>query len=154
MFERCCWDTFNTDNKYHDRLVGGIRFISFPKPARQLEKAKRWIRLCGRPHNQLNESILNERGKAKHLYDCSKRFIDGTLSNRYPDPIPAVATSYYSVIPTQKPPTKRMHACTDTRNASCEEWPKCWMLDPMPCQDLQNLQLSLSVFNSFCHIIW
>lgn len=68
MVKRCCWGTCNTDNRYHDRLVGGIRFIPFPKPGRQLKKAKRWIRLCGRPHNQLNESILNERGKAKHLY--------------------------------------------------------------------------------------
>uniref|UniRef100_K1QZH1 THAP-type domain-containing protein n=1 Tax=Magallana gigas TaxID=29159 RepID=K1QZH1_MAGGI len=77
---------------------------------RQLEKAKRWIRLCGRPHNQLNESILNERGKAKHLYVCSKHFIDGTPTDRYPDPIAAVATSYDSVTTARKPPTKRVHA--------------------------------------------
>lgn len=39
---------------------------------------------------------------------------------RYPDPISAIATSYDSVTPARKPPTKRVHACTVTRNASCE----------------------------------
>lgn len=72
MVKRCCWGTCNTDSRYPDRLQGGIVFIPFPKPGRNLEKAKRWIRLCGRPHYQLNEDILKERGKAKHLYVCSK----------------------------------------------------------------------------------
>uniref|UniRef100_A0A8W8MDQ1 Uncharacterized protein n=1 Tax=Magallana gigas TaxID=29159 RepID=A0A8W8MDQ1_MAGGI len=39
---------------------------------------------------------------------------------RYPDPISAVATSYDSVTTARKPLTKRVHACTVTRNASCE----------------------------------
>uniref|UniRef100_A0A8W8IEJ9 THAP-type domain-containing protein n=1 Tax=Magallana gigas TaxID=29159 RepID=A0A8W8IEJ9_MAGGI len=80
MVKRCCWGTCNTDNRYPDRLVGGIRFIPFPKPGRQLEKANRWIRLCGRPHNQLNESILNERGKAKHLYVQSISLMEHQLT--------------------------------------------------------------------------
>lgn len=47
-------------------------------------------------------------------------FIDGAPTDRYPDPISAVATSYDSVTPAHKPPTKRVDACTVTRNASCE----------------------------------
>ncbi|XP_061190838.1 uncharacterized protein LOC133198954 [Saccostrea echinata] len=118
MVKRCSWGTCNTDSRYPDRLVGGIRFIPFPKPGRNLEKARRWIRLCGRPHNQLNEKILNERSKAKHLYVCSKHFVDGIPSERYPDPVSALATSCDSITPRRKLPTKRSHISFSNINAS------------------------------------
>ena len=72
MVERCCYGTCYSDTRYPERLKDGSTFFPFPQPGTNLEKFKRWIRLCGRPHEQLNLNILSDRPKAKHLYVCSK----------------------------------------------------------------------------------
>ena len=65
MVLRCAWGTCNADERYPERLNGG-RFILFPKPKTELEKCKRWIKNCGRPHEQLNLERVN-----KHKAVCS-----------------------------------------------------------------------------------
>ncbi|KAK2552032.1 hypothetical protein P5673_027054 [Acropora cervicornis] len=65
MVLRCAWGTCNADERYPKRLNGG-RFILFPKPKTELEKCKRWIKNCGRPHGQLNLERVN-----KHKAVCS-----------------------------------------------------------------------------------
>ncbi|KAG1666509.1 RING finger protein 150 [Nymphon striatum] len=47
----------------------GVEFIPFPKPKRNLETCKRWIKACGRPHEQLNISVDDGN---YHLYVCTK----------------------------------------------------------------------------------
>ncbi|XP_052252984.1 uncharacterized protein LOC127859521 [Dreissena polymorpha] len=100
MVKRCCYGTCNSDTRYPERLIDGTTFIPFPKPGTSLEKCKRWIRLCGRPHEQLNLEILSDRPKAKHVYVCSKHF-----DKENPDPRPA--TSYEMLTPVRPPPKIR-----------------------------------------------
>ncbi|CAG2257337.1 unnamed protein product [Mytilus edulis] len=119
MVKRCCWGTCNTDSRYPDRLEGGIVFIPFPKPGRSLEKARRWIRLCGRPLEQLNEEIIKERAKAKHLFVCSKHFVDGVPSERYPDPMPAL--SHEKITPCRKRPTQRAYTTNTFSAPTCKK---------------------------------
>ncbi|KAK6168658.1 hypothetical protein SNE40_019850 [Patella caerulea] len=99
MVKRCAWGTCNSDSRYPERLTGGITFIPFPKLGRTHDKVKRWIRLCGRPFEQLNEEILGERRKAKHLFVRSKHFVNGQ-----PDPIAAL--HYDDHITQPRPPPK------------------------------------------------
>ena len=66
MVLRCAWGTCNADERYPERLEGGC-FIRFPTPKRDLEKVKRWIKACGRPHEQLNIARINQ-----HKAVCSK----------------------------------------------------------------------------------
>ena len=72
MVKRCCYGTCKSDTRYPEQLLDDVKFVPFPKPAKNTEKCQRWIRLCGRPHEQLNITILQERSKAKHLYVCTK----------------------------------------------------------------------------------
>ncbi|XP_033726291.1 uncharacterized protein LOC117315957 [Pecten maximus] len=84
MVLRCAWGTCTADERYPDRM-NGARFILFPKPKTNLDKCLRWIKACGRPHDQLNVDRIN-----KHKAVCSKHFEggDGPTSS-YPDPLPA-----------------------------------------------------------------
>ncbi|VDI67900.1 Hypothetical predicted protein [Mytilus galloprovincialis] len=106
-------------SRYPDRLEGGIVFIPFPKPGRSLEKARRWIRLCGRPLEQLNEEIIKERAKAKHLFVCSKHFVDGVPSERYPDPMSAL--SHEKITPCRKRPTQRDYTTNTFSAPTCKK---------------------------------
>lgn len=54
MVKRCQWGLCDSDSRYPERLTGGIVFIPFPKPKRNLDKCKRWIKSCNREHHQLN----------------------------------------------------------------------------------------------------
>ncbi|XP_053406546.1 uncharacterized protein LOC123546666 [Mercenaria mercenaria] len=108
MVKRCCYGTCNSDTRYVDREEGAIVFFPFPKPLSDIEKCHRWIRLCGRPHEQLNLKILQERSKAKHIYVCSKHFIDGKPTTANPDPEPA--SRYEKVTPARRPPKPRAHS--------------------------------------------
>ncbi|OWF41636.1 hypothetical protein KP79_PYT25042 [Mizuhopecten yessoensis] len=84
MVIQCAWGEFNTDERYPERLDGG-RFILFPKPKTNLDKCKRWIKACGRPHKQLNIEQIN-----KHKAVCSKHFVgENGPTASYPDPIQA-----------------------------------------------------------------
>lgn len=67
MVLRCAWGTCNVDERYPERLRNGVRLILFPKPKTNLEKCLRWIKACGRPHDQLNVQRIN-----KHKAVCSK----------------------------------------------------------------------------------
>ncbi|XP_061675777.1 tumor necrosis factor receptor superfamily member 5 isoform X10 [Syngnathoides biaculeatus] len=67
MVKRCSHGLCNSDDRYPERLVGGVRFVPFPKPKTQYEKCLRWIKLCGRPHHQLNPSNIN-----RNTYVCTK----------------------------------------------------------------------------------
>lgn len=69
MVKRCAWGLCNTDDRYPERLAGGVKFIPFPKPRRQHEKCLRWIDRCGRIPEQLNVRIVDGN---KNLYVCSK----------------------------------------------------------------------------------
>ncbi|KAM3611186.1 uncharacterized protein V6R79_014647 [Siganus canaliculatus] len=85
MVKRCSWGKCKSDTRYPDRLKGGIRFIPFPKPKSNPEKCLLWIKLCGRPHTQLNPSKID-----KNSFVCSKHFVNGTPSVEYPHPVPAL----------------------------------------------------------------
>jgi len=71
MVKRCSYVTCNSDDRYPERL-GDVQFHPFPKPARNLEKCMKWIRLCGRP---LILDRLRNHSTAKHIYVCSKVII-------------------------------------------------------------------------------
>ncbi|XP_032427997.1 zinc finger protein 8-like isoform X2 [Xiphophorus hellerii] len=84
MVKRCQWGTCNSDTRYPERLEGGIHFIPFPKPKRSLDKCKRWIKACGRPHTRLNETMINGN---YHMFVCTKHFPEGKPTDRFPDPV-------------------------------------------------------------------
>ncbi|XP_046570809.1 uncharacterized protein LOC124279051, partial [Haliotis rubra] len=99
MVLRCAWGTCNADERYPERLEGGF-FVRFPTVKRNEEKCKRWIKACGRPHEQLNLSRINQ-----HKAVCSKHFVGGKGPSReYPDPVPADGACPK---PVRKPPLKR-----------------------------------------------
>ncbi|KAL2092960.1 hypothetical protein ACEWY4_010272 [Coilia grayii] len=85
MVKRCAWGICNTDSHFPERLEGGVRFFPFPKPKSNPEKCRLWIKLCGRPHSQLNPSRIN-----KHSFVCSKHFVNGEPSPDFPNPVPAI----------------------------------------------------------------
>ncbi|KAG5277683.1 hypothetical protein AALO_G00090220 [Alosa alosa] len=59
-------------------------------PAKDIGKCLRWIKLCGRPHQQLNVNKLRNHGTAKHFYVCSNfHFVEGKPTQDHPDPLPA-----------------------------------------------------------------
>lgn len=105
MVKRCCWGTCNTDSRYPERLANGVYFVPFPKPATKLDQCREWIRLCGRPKDQLNEQVLRDPSKSKHFYVCSKHFKDGKPSAKYPNPEPALAYDRHT--PARPPPKPR-----------------------------------------------
>ncbi|XP_052785200.1 uncharacterized protein LOC128220736 [Mya arenaria] len=105
MVKRCSYGTCNTDSRYTERLENDIKFYPFPKPGRNLEKCIRWLRLCGRPNDQLNLEKLKNHGTAKHVYVCSKHFVDGQPTTGNPDPLPALP--YDHATPARRPPKLR-----------------------------------------------
>jgi hypothetical protein len=66
MVKICAWGTCNSDTRYPDR-VKDVTFVPFPKPKTNFDKCLRWVRACGRPHNQLNPQKIT-----RHTYVCSK----------------------------------------------------------------------------------
>ncbi|XP_033759055.1 uncharacterized protein LOC117341310 [Pecten maximus] len=84
MVLRCAWGTCSADERYPQRL-NGARLVLFPKPKTNLDKCLRWIKACGRPHDQLNVDRIN-----KHKAVCSTHFEGGKgPSTLFPDPLPA-----------------------------------------------------------------
>ncbi|KAJ8312196.1 hypothetical protein KUTeg_009569, partial [Tegillarca granosa] len=107
MVKRCQWGLCNSDTRYPERLEGGVRFILFPKPRRNKEKCLRWIKLCGRLHEQLNVHIVDGN---RHLFVCTKHFVEGEPTACFPDPVPAIVNGPESTThhtPARKPPTRR-----------------------------------------------
>ncbi|KAJ8300784.1 hypothetical protein KUTeg_022303, partial [Tegillarca granosa] len=79
------------------RYPKGFRFIPFPKPRRNKDKCLRWIKLCGRPNDQLRVYIVDGN---RHLF--------GELKDRYPYSMPAIPNSQVpgTQTPARKPPNK------------------------------------------------
>ncbi|XP_046340081.2 uncharacterized protein LOC124121143, partial [Haliotis rufescens] len=100
MVKRCSHGLCNSDDRYPERLGGGVKFIPFPKPKTDYEKCLRWIKLCGRPHNQLNPSNIN-----CNRYVCTKHFVNNFPCEQHPDPLPA--NHFDKAGLSRKPPTKR-----------------------------------------------
>ncbi|KAL7861002.1 hypothetical protein AOLI_G00173510 [Acnodon oligacanthus] len=90
MVKRCCWGTCDSNTKYPERL-DGVFFVPFPKPPKNVEKCKLWIKLCGRPHSLLNISNIT-----RDTYVCSKHFVDGKPTAEHPHPVDASSTHVIS----------------------------------------------------------
>ena len=69
MVKRCQWGQCNSDSRYPGRNGETVDFIPFPKPKRSLDKCRRWIKACCRPHDQLNVKKIDGN---YHLYVCTK----------------------------------------------------------------------------------
>ena len=66
MVRHCAWGTCTNDERYPEKMKD-CTFIPFPRPKTDFDKCLRWIKACGRPHDQLNVSRIN-----KHKVVCSK----------------------------------------------------------------------------------
>ena len=55
----CCNGQYKSNERYPDKCAG-VTFLPFPKPKTRLEDCKAWIKACGRPHDQLNPSVITE----------------------------------------------------------------------------------------------
>ena len=66
MVRHCAWGTCTNDERYPEKMKD-CTFIPFPRPKTDFDKCLRWIKACGRPHDQLNVSRIN-----KHNVVCSK----------------------------------------------------------------------------------
>lgn len=110
MVLRCAWGTCNVDERYPERLQNGVKLILFPKPKTNLQKCLRWIKACGRPHEQLNIQRIN-----KHKAVCSKHFVGGNGPTvEFPDPLQADGSA---VRPT-RPLRKRTSTFTESNPVS------------------------------------
>ncbi|KAG5283563.1 hypothetical protein AALO_G00043430 [Alosa alosa] len=117
MVKRCCYGTCNTDSRYKDR-VENIVFVPFPKPPKEMGKCLRWIKLCGRPHQQLNVNKLRNHGTAKHFYVCSKHFVEGKPTQDHPDPLSASPVDRPSSV--RHPPKLRKEPQPPRKSATAE----------------------------------
>ncbi|WAQ96029.1 hypothetical protein MAR_028719 [Mya arenaria] len=104
MVKRCAWGLCKSDSRYPERLGEGVEFLPFPKPKRNLNKCLRWIMACGRPQDQLNPEYVNGN---YHLYVCTKHFPEGKPTEKFPDPLPAIATGFVKIAPKRPPPKQR-----------------------------------------------
>ena len=69
--KRCSWGKCNSDNRYSQKPhMNGVTFFPFPKPSKDPDRCKAWIKACGRPHEQLNEKKIG-----RHYFVCSKVWI-------------------------------------------------------------------------------
>lgn len=82
MVLRCAWGTCNVDERYPERLQNGVKLILFPKPKTNLQKCLRWIKACGRPHEQLNIQRINKH-KATAGYNLMFMTVVHTESYNY-----------------------------------------------------------------------
>ncbi|XP_060082308.1 uncharacterized protein LOC132561625 [Ylistrum balloti] len=102
MVKRCAYGVCNSHDRYSER-VEGISFHVFPKPKTNLEKCMRWIKLCNRPHSQLNVDWIN-----KNTFVCSKHFVGGKGPTfLHPDPVPHTCGPTDTPKPTRLPPKRR-----------------------------------------------
>ncbi|XP_041929348.1 uncharacterized protein si:ch73-311h14.2 isoform X3 [Alosa sapidissima] len=76
-------------------------FSPSQNPKSNPDKCRLWIKLCGRPHSQLNPSKIN-----KHTFVCSKHFVNGESSPETPNPVPAISGGG-SAVKGRRLPTKR-----------------------------------------------
>ena len=53
MVKHCAYGKCKNDTRYF-KEDSGVLFFAFPKPKTNLGACLRWIKLCGRPHDQLN----------------------------------------------------------------------------------------------------
>ncbi|KAK0137386.1 hypothetical protein N1851_026404 [Merluccius polli] len=109
MVKRCCYGTCNTDRRYKDRVEN---------PTKDVGKCLRWIKLCGRPHQQLNVNKLKKHGTAKHFYVCSKHFVEGIPTLDHPDPLPASPLDRPSSV--RRPPKLRREPQPPRKSATAE----------------------------------
>ena len=59
--KRCSWGKCNSDSRYTDRPhMQNVQFVPFAKPKKNKEQCLRWIKLCERPHQQLNIDNITE----------------------------------------------------------------------------------------------
>ena len=104
----------------------------FLKPKTELEKCKRWIKNCGRPHEQLNlERVIKHKALCSSVGKLFCLFLDTAFSTieinylefmpylqqhfvgkngpteKWPDPVPADGSP---PVPARKLPAKRRHA--------------------------------------------
>ncbi|XP_062592854.1 uncharacterized protein LOC134254346 isoform X1 [Saccostrea cucullata] len=99
MVKRCAFGLCNSDSRYPARNKGVI-FYPFPKPKTDIDKCRRWIKACNRPHKQLNVDRIT-----KNTYVCSKHFMNGCgPTPTYPDPIPLTSSTPK---PSRPPPKNR-----------------------------------------------
>nr|XP_018666905.1 uncharacterized protein LOC108949341 [Ciona intestinalis] len=163
----CSWGTCNSDSKYgaaskNPRInMVGVRFFPIPKPKTQLEKCKIWIKACGRQ----NFGIENV---TKNSYVCSKHFVSGEPSSKYPNPISALSNDHaqannFLKRPCRPSPKQREAVCSkrlrlvDSSSAGSslhidtfnENEPKCTTSQTQTNITLQHLQpYTDSDFNS------
>ncbi|KAK3103012.1 hypothetical protein FSP39_015758 [Pinctada imbricata] len=114
MVLRCAWGTCNGDERYPERQGPDGRLILFPKPKTEPEKCLRWIKACGRPHEQLN---INKKNKHKAV--CSKHFVGGKgPTELFPDPIQADGST---IKPSRQKPKRSVEDDKDDFNDECEK---------------------------------
>ncbi|XP_048044354.1 uncharacterized protein LOC125267090 isoform X3 [Megalobrama amblycephala] len=109
MVKRCAHGVCKSDTRFPERLSGGVVFFPFPKPKTQRERCLQWIKQCGRPHSQVNESNIT-----KHKYVCSKHFMNGKPTPEFPNPVNAVQgpnPTKEKLGGCRKSPKKRRRVC-------------------------------------------
>lgn len=101
MVKRCAWGTCNSDDRYKEKEhMKDVIFFPIPKPKTRLEETKQWVKACGRKHFAV-ENV------DKHSYVCSKHFVDGMPTSRFPYPVSALDVGNATAKPSRKPPTRR-----------------------------------------------
>ena len=117
VVKHCCYGLCTSDSRYPEKLPEGtkfyFKFYPFTKPGyiketmtnwekekqnQRTEKARRWLKACGRKDFNSIEQIT------KHTYICSLHFIDPIEEN--PDPVHA--TSMTERVGKRKRPKERL----------------------------------------------
>lgn len=112
MVKRCAWGTCNSDSRYKDKeYMRDVTFWPIPKPKTRLRETLVWVKAC----NRKNFTVKNVN---KHAYVCSKHFVEGQPTEKYPYPVIAGSSSQGK--PLRKPPTKKAnnHETTTTTKLS------------------------------------
>ena len=66
--KHCTWGWCTSDSRQKNKLeMQRIKFYPFPKPKSDMSRCLKWIKFCGRPHDQLSVSKIK-----RHHVVCSK----------------------------------------------------------------------------------
>ncbi|KAK7492837.1 hypothetical protein BaRGS_00015975 [Batillaria attramentaria] len=83
MVKHCQWSTCTADERYPNSIKG--KLLNFPNPKTRRAEALAWIKACGRPHADLNVTILESKSKRKHRAVCSGHFVNGVPMGQLSD---------------------------------------------------------------------
>lgn len=79
VHKRCAWATCKSKTWYPKRISNGVYFVPLLKLKQSMDKCLCWMKLCGRPHSELNLTAIY---KTMVLYCVSNPFTQVNINHK------------------------------------------------------------------------